>query len=75
MTKWAVSHIDWFDYELKTVFVIAMSFREAIIYGVIMGILKGENIEDYDDLPMEEEDIKQYFFNCDSMVNAVKMPD
>lgn len=72
--QWAVSHIDWHDYELKIILVNAASFREAIIIGVLVGILKRQVLADCDDLPDTEEAIKQYFLDMDSMVDAVKVP-
>lgn len=68
---YAVSYINWFNYELETQFKYADNEAHAMIQ-----MLEDKGYED-DDLSVEfstVEEVKQFAFDCDSMVHAVQVP-
>ena len=68
MRKYVISWIDWFDHNLKSDIISAGSGREALLKAVeALGFDPSEETFD------TEEDIKHFAFNCDGMVNAIRI--
>ena len=64
MKLYVVAYIDWYDHELITEEVYANSKEEAMMsHSKIMRY-------DYSEIDKTEEALKQFFFDCDSMVHA-----
>ena len=70
MNRYAVSYIDWYNYNLTTKIVNAFSPREAILQWAA----HLPDPMDTTDLPENMEEIKQWFFNSDSMIHAELIP-
>lgn len=67
--KWAVSYIDWHNYNLTTVFVEAEDWRQALV-------LHPEIANCAEDLELKTlESTKQEFFDMDSMIEVVEVPE
>ena len=69
MTKrWAISYIDWFDHVLTTVVVTAPDWQSAL--------KQHPKIAEFEiDYAKPLDDVKRQFWNCDSMVECVEIPD
>lgn len=77
----AVSHINWGDYELTTIFVEAADWRFAAMMHpkiqegfCLVQPTEGED-GDYPVLPTNQKDAKQEAFDQDMMINIVEVPD
>ena len=67
--KFIVSIIDFFDNDLKSEIVEADSKIESMLI-----YLTDEDKEELGDNP-DEEDIKQFYFNMDEMINSIEIPN
>lgn len=74
MKRWAVSFIDWGDNDLTTVIVQADTWIDA----VFMHPKTTQDPEweiDIRDKANDVEAVKQMFFDCDSMIECIEIPD
>ena len=68
MKRYAVSHINWFDYELTTEIVEAEDWRGAILKGIPGDA--GWLLDEAQSL----DDVKRSAFNADCMVHVEEIP-
>lgn len=70
MKKFVVSYIDFFDNDLTSVIIEASNeFDSMIKY-----LEQYQNVELYDHPKIKDEnDIKEFCFNCDAMINSIKI--
>lgn len=68
MKKYVISWISWFDYNLKSDIISAGSDREALLKAI-----ESLGFDPSDETLKTDEDIKQFAFNCDGMVNAIRI--
>lgn len=74
MPKYAASYIDWFDHELTTVIVEADCFHNAVLqHPKVASIVKDQPETKDDILKLNPENVKQMFFDMDSMVEAIRI--
>ncbi len=72
MSRWVVSYINWFDNNLTSEIVEADSWHDAIFKH--SAVAKNLDPEWHADLlKMDPENVKQAFFDCDSMIEAIKI--
>ena len=76
MKQWAVSHIDWSDNNLVTVFVWADDWKTALRQhpAYLDPEYQAETNEWFADMPETLKDAKDYAFNSDSMIEVVEVP-
>lgn len=70
MPKFAIAYFSFFTNELKMKIVEAENEREALILALKYAEIK----LDSDDLKKDEEELKQFAFDCDSMIGAIQLP-
>lgn len=68
MQKWVISWIDWFDHELKSDVVNVSSELKAYDKAV-----RALGFDPSDEELNSVEDYKHFAFNCDGMVNAIRI--
>jgi len=74
MKQWAVSHIDWTDNNLVTVFVWADDWKIALMQHPAYRKPGDEWGEWFVDMPETLEGAKDYAFDSDSMIEVVEVP-
>jgi hypothetical protein len=74
MARWAVSYIDWSDNDLITEIVQAPNWLCAVFSH--SKVTKDEEWrEDIRSVAADHNAVKQMFFDCDSMIECVEIPD
>jgi hypothetical protein len=72
MTRYAVAYISFHDNDMKMQIIDANSERNALIFTLK---LQGWETSDLDLLKATPEELKQYAFDCDSMIGAIALEE
>lgn len=68
MKRFVISYISWFNYELKSEIVEAESVTEATRIALYR-LTDANDLDEY----ITVEQMKQFAFDCDGMVNAIEI--
>ncbi len=76
MLRFAVGHANLFDNDLIVEIIEAVDFRAAIIkHSALQPKTPGEYDEWLSSMPETMEEVKQFFFDSDTLVHAVEIPE